>query len=162
MIVAIVLGAAVWPGARPSPTLRRRAEAGARLLLAGRADRLLLTGGEGRHPPAEALVARDRALAMGADPARLLHESRSTDTLGNLREARAILPPGTRATVIVSDRWHLPRALAIARILGLPRPEGRAAPGDLPLRRLARAVLREALAAPRSLLRATWARRSGR
>lgn len=167
MIVAIVLGAAVWPGGVPSPTLRRRTEAGVALLAAGRADRLILTGGLGRHPPAEAEAAHALALGLGADPARLVVEARSTSTLANLAEAAHLLPPETAATVVVSNRWHLPRALMIARLLGLPRPRGQAARGDLPPHRLARAVAREIAATAPSLIRAVRARprsarRSGR
>ncbi|MBM2575802.1 YdcF family protein [Jannaschia sp. Os4] len=161
MKAAIVLGAAVWPDG-PSPTLRRRTEAGVAALRHG-ADVLILTGGLGRHPPAEAEAARTLALALGAPEGRLRTETASTDTLGNLAGAIPLLPEGTARTLIVTNRWHVPRALAIARLIGLPGPAAWPVAGDLPPPALARAAARELAALPHSAWRAfRWARRSGR
>lgn len=140
--VAIVLGAAVWPGGVPSPTLRRRAEAGAALYLAGRVGRIVATGAEGRHPPSEARVIRDVVTAAGVPDVAVLLDEHSTTTLQNLVNAYALLPPDAR-TIIVSDMWHLPRARMTARRLG-HRAETQAASlsGTHPWRIL-RAALRE-------------------
>jgi uncharacterized SAM-binding protein YcdF (DUF218 family) len=136
------MGAAVWPGGVASPALRRRAEAAGRLFLDGRVVRIVTTGGIGDHPPAEAEVAAAILDELGVPRSGILIENRSTTTLGNLVETRKILGPG--ATVrIVTDSWHLPRALLTARRLRL------AASGELtPLRggnpwRITKAVIRE-------------------
>ena len=50
--VAVVLGAQVLPGGRPSPTLEARTRHAGELYGRGLADLLLPTGGEGEHPPA--------------------------------------------------------------------------------------------------------------
>ena len=50
----VVLGAAVWPGERPSPALQRRIDRGVELWQAGRAPVLVPTGGLGRYPPSAA------------------------------------------------------------------------------------------------------------
>lgn len=118
--VAVVLGAAVWAGGQPSPTLRRRAEAGARLWLEGRVRLVLACGGVGRHGPSEAEVIRDLCVAMGVPAEAVLLEAASTTTEENLRYALPLLETsGARRVVIVTDRFHLPRARMVARRMGL-------------------------------------------
>ena len=149
---AIVLGAAVWPGGVPSPSLRRRAEAAAALYRAGRVAGIVGTGGLGRHPPSEAEAIRAIVLAQGVPETAVILEDRSTNTRENLIFSRALLPEGT-AVVIVSDAWHLPRARLIARRLGLAATTARASgKGSAPHRR-AKAMLRELAALALELLR---------
>lgn len=140
--VAIVLGAAVWPGGVPSPTLRRRAEKAAALYRAGRVARIVATGGAGDHPPSEARVTRDVLAALGVPETAVILEEHSTTTLENLINARALLPEAP-PVVIVSDAWHLPRARLAARRLGMDAEAAAATlKGAHPLR-LLRAALRE-------------------
>ena len=47
--VIVVLGAAVWPGAQPSPALQRRILHAVDLLQRGYAAHLLVTGGVGKY-----------------------------------------------------------------------------------------------------------------
>ena len=54
--VIVVLGAAVWPGGQPSPALQCRVLHAVDLLQRGYALHLLVTGGVGQYPPAEAEV----------------------------------------------------------------------------------------------------------
>ena len=63
--VIVVMGAAVWPSGVPSPALKRRLDHGVFLWQKRYSENLLLTGGTGRFPPAEALVMRRLALAAG-------------------------------------------------------------------------------------------------
>lgn len=121
---AIILGAAVWPGGRPSPTLRRRTEAAGRLYLEGKVCGIIATGGSGRYPPAEAEVMRDILLGLGIPTQAIILESHARSTRDNLAFAQRLLPPGAEA-YIVTDRWHMPRARLIAQRIGLP---SRAAP----------------------------------
>ncbi|MDO9525673.1 MAG: YdcF family protein [Gemmobacter sp.] len=116
---ALVLGAAVWPGGVPSPTLRRRADHAARLWSEGRVSRLIGCGGAGRHPPAEALVMRDLWRAAGVPDSAIAVETASTTTLENLRFALPLLRNPAGPVVIVTDRYHACRARLIARHLGL-------------------------------------------
>ncbi|MEM9013113.1 MAG: ElyC/SanA/YdcF family protein [Pseudomonadota bacterium] len=155
MHAVIVLGAAVWPGGVASPTLRRRAEAGAAVFLRSEADWLVLTGGAGRHPPAEAEVAAEIARVVGIPAERLIQEDRSTRTVENLAFARDLLAArGCHRATIVSDGYHLPRALLAARLLGL-QATAAAAPDPRGERRgLALKVAREALALPATAFQA--------
>jgi len=118
--VALVLGAAVWAGGAPSPTLRRRALCGAALVLNGRADRLIGCGGVGLHPPAEAEVIAQLCRDAGVPEARIGREAASRSTWDNIALARPMLDAlGARRVVIVTDWYHAPRAVLIARVLGL-------------------------------------------
>ena len=134
---AIVLGAAVWPGG-PSPTLLRRTRHGAGLVLSGRAGRLVCTGGVGRHGPAEAAAAARIAAEMGVPSASVSTETASRTTWENLRGALPLLP-GT-SVLIVTDRWHMPRALMIARRLGLDAAGSPCPAGSRPAQRLRMAI----------------------
>jgi uncharacterized SAM-binding protein YcdF (DUF218 family) len=116
----LLLGAAVWPGGRASPTLARRTRWAARLWHASAASAIVPCGGTGKHSPSEADVMR-RLLIEDGVPAAVIHpETRSTSTAENIAYARPILKDlGLGAVLIVSDAYHLPRAALIARRLGL-------------------------------------------
>jgi uncharacterized SAM-binding protein YcdF (DUF218 family) len=106
----------------------RRLDCGIRLLQAGAAPLLLLSGG-GSGPVPEAEIMRRMALARGVPDAALLVEPRSRDTVENAREsARLLRPRGGRSVVLVSDRVHLPRAALLFRLAGL-RVAGRVGSG---------------------------------
>lgn len=66
--------------------------------------------------------------SAGVPPEAILPEAHSTNTRENIRFARDLLAlRGESDVVIVSDAYHLPRALVIARRLGL-RATGSAPP----------------------------------
>lgn len=118
--VVIVLGAAVWAGGEPSPTLVRRTRHGARSVLAGAAPVLLVTGGVGVHPPAEAVVMRRIALEAGVRDDAVIVEDTAADTLASGRACAAIMRArGWSRALIVTDDYHLPRTVMIFRWLGV-------------------------------------------
>ena len=134
--VIIAMGAAVWPGGRPSPALRRRTLHAVQALHAGRGARLVVTGGLGKHPPAEAQVMRQLAHDAGVPPACILVEDRATSTLQSaLYCTRLLRQHGWSSALIVTDRYHLPRALLVFRSLGI-RALGSAPTGSRYSRRL--------------------------
>lgn len=115
----IVLGCATRPDGRPSAALTRRALAGASLLKQGRVGQLILSGGVGSQR-SEARAMYDVLTEAEADPSRLLLEERSHSTYQNLLYSRSILQGiGARSVVLITERYHLGRALLIARDLGL-------------------------------------------
>ena len=152
----IVLGAAVRAGGGPSPTLLRRTRHGARLVLAGEAPVLMVTGGVGVHAPAEALVMRDIAMKDGVAEDAIVIEDTATDTLSSGRACAAIMRSrGWSRALIVTDDFHLPRAVMIFRWLGV-EARGSAAPGtrqDLGWRRWCYFRLRDLAAWPWTVLR---------
>lgn len=127
--VAIVLGAAVWPGGVPSPWLAYRLGAAAGLYLAGLVDAVVVSGDgrcEWRDEPA---VMRDHLVRVGVPVEAIVLDRAGLDTYDTCVRALTVL--GVRRAVLVSQDFHVPRAVAIARAVGL-RADGA---GDLLARR---------------------------
>lgn len=132
---AVVLGAAVWGHARPSPVLERRLRAALELYRRGRVEYIATTGGVGRgtheHPLAEGVASQRWLVRHGVAPERVLIEDRSHNTVENLRFIAPTLRAHRINTVfVVSDGYHLGRALVIARDAGL-RAEAIACDGSV-------------------------------
>jgi uncharacterized SAM-binding protein YcdF (DUF218 family) len=118
--VILVLGAAVWPGERPSPILLSRIQKGVELYHQGYADTLILSGGLGGNPPSEAEAMRRVAVQMGVPDAAIVLEDRSHSTQENIRNTAAIMAAhGWSSALVVSDPYHLYRACRMARDAGI-------------------------------------------
>ncbi len=116
----IVLGSAVWPGERPSPSLAARTQHALALYHAGYATHLILCGGIGVNPPSEAEVMRRMAIGAGVPASALVLEDQSHSTEENLANAKRLMEArGWHRAIIVSDPFHLLRAEIIARDLGI-------------------------------------------
>lgn len=116
----IVLGAAVHPGGTPSPALHRRIAHAAALMRENAAPAMIVTGGLGDHPPEEAVVMRDTAAAMGVPENRIIMEPIAATTYDSAVHCLPILKAhGWRTALIVSDAYHLPRALLLFRAFGV-------------------------------------------
>ena len=151
----VVLGAAVRRDGTPSPALARRIALAARLHREGVALTVIASGGLGRHPPAEAQAIRDGLLAAGVPHAAVIEEDRARSTYENARNSIAIMRArGLRRAVVVTDAFHLPRALMTFRRLGMPAV-GRGArfTAGTPAWTRALAWAREVLALPVYLVR---------
>ncbi|KEP71339.1 hypothetical protein DL1_07020 [Thioclava dalianensis] len=118
MTCAFILGAAVWPGGRPSPTLERRSLHAAQMYHAGRVSRIMCCGGLGRNAPSEADVMVEILTGAGVPRTAILIEDRSTTTRENIAFGLERLGMSDEI-VLVTDGYHAPRARAIARSLGI-------------------------------------------
>ena len=121
---ALVLGAKTKDNVM-SNALRARVDYAIELYQTGQVGAVIFTGGFRDKDPAreqsESALARDYAVQRGVPTQRIWIEQRSTTTLENLREAQAIVnAQGFAQVALVSDRWHLARAQAMARDLDLP------------------------------------------
>ncbi len=121
---ALVLGAKTQDNVM-SNALRARVDYAIELYQTGQVGAVIFTGGFRDKDPAreqsESALARDYAVQRGVPTQRIWIEQRSTTTLENLREAQAIVnAQGFAQVALVSDRWHLARAQAMARDLDLP------------------------------------------
>ena len=153
----VILGAAVWPDEQPSPTLRRRINAAAHLWHKGGFDRIIASGGLGKHPPSEAEVMRRLLRAADVPSDAILLEDRSvstrTNAINTLELARA--QQITHLT-IVTDGYHGPRAWVTFKALGATPFRTYSAARSHPRPRLSltlRQTLREVIALPVYIVR---------
>lgn len=156
----IVLGAPPLGPGVPGPALERRLEHGIAVFTAKGAAYLVPSGGVVGAPPAEAEIMRTLAVAQGVPEARILVEDRARNTFENALYTGLIMRERNwRRVVVVTDRFHMPRALYVYRRLGL-EVSGDAVrarqPGSLPTR--LRLYAREVLA----FARCAWLFRIGR
>lgn len=127
----VVLGAAVVAPGVPGPALVRRLDHGIATFRAAGASYLVLSGGEVMHPPAEAEVMRRLALERGVRETAVVVEDRARNTFENALYSGSILRQrGWQRVIVVTDGWHLRRALYAFHRLGLaasgsgvPRPD---------------------------------------
>lgn len=112
---AIVLGAAAYHK-KPSPVFQARIDHAVKLYKSGRVQKVLLTGGFGKNAKyAESEVAYQYCLGQGIKEEDLLLEKVSETTEQNLIQAdKLMLENSLDSALIVSDPWHLKRALAMA------------------------------------------------
>lgn len=113
----LVLGAGVRNDGSPSDMLRDRIDTGMSLYLSDAAPKLLMSGDHGKEGYDEVNVMRDRALAAGAESADVFMDHAGFSTYDSLYRARDVF--GVKRVIIVTQSYHLPRALYIARSLGL-------------------------------------------
>jgi uncharacterized SAM-binding protein YcdF (DUF218 family) len=137
----VVLGAAMAAPGVPGPALVRRLEHAVGVYVYRNAGFLLVSGGLVGPPPAEAHVMRDLAVARGIATARILVEDQARNTFENaVYSGRIIRARGWSNVVVVTDGFHLRRALFVFRRLGL-RVTGDAVPRPPRMSRLAWARL---------------------
>ncbi|MDG4648781.1 YdcF family protein [Roseibacterium sp. SDUM158017] len=113
----------------PDAASARRARACAGLHAAGAAPVVVFTGyGNARYSAAEAMA--DVARAAGVPEAAILVEPRARSTIQNAAFGLAALGRGADRVIVVSDPFHLPRAWAIFRLLGVGDVTLRAPPRE--------------------------------
>lgn len=113
----IVLGARV-NGRVPSGALTQRIWAAEEYLRANPDTLCIASGGQGDDEEiSEAYCIREKLTELGVDPDRILLEDRSTDTVSNLANSLALMPADTRTVGVVTNDFHIFRALCTARQL---------------------------------------------
>ena len=113
----LVLGAGVREDGTPSHMLRDRIDTGVMLYEMQAAPKLLMSGDHGRVEYDEVNVMRDRALDAGVPSADVFMDHAGFSTYDSLYRARDVF--AAKRVIIVTQAYHLPRALYIARTLGL-------------------------------------------
>ncbi|MBV9851185.1 MAG: YdcF family protein [Armatimonadetes bacterium] len=110
MPVAVVFGAA-------REVVQDRVQTGVDLYKAGKVRKLLLTGDNYRPGYNETDAMRRMAVAAGVPARDIVCDDAGLRTYDSLYRARDIF--GVRRAILVTQRYHLPRALYLARHLGL-------------------------------------------
>lgn len=115
--VAVVFGAGVRPDGLPSPMLADRVEAAVALYQQGRVQRLLMTGDNSSTHYDEVSVMKQYAVAHGVPAADITLDYAGFSTYESCYRARAIF--GVQQAVLVTQRYHLARAVYTCRALGV-------------------------------------------
>ncbi len=113
----LVLGAGVWSDNRPSPMLEDRLQFGVKLYQNGTSSRLLMSGDHGRKNYDEVNVMKQYAMAEGIPSTHIFMDHAGFSTYESLYRARDIFEADK--VVIVTQKYHLYRALYIADRLGI-------------------------------------------
>lgn len=115
--VAIVFGASVKPNGEPSQMLADRVDAAVALYKEGKVQRLLMTG-DHRSPDYDEVGAmKRRALAQGVPEDRIDLDGAGYRTYDSTYRAKAVF--GITEAILVSQSYHLPRALFLASSFGI-------------------------------------------
>lgn len=121
---AMVLGSHVFPTGRPSRELAARLETGRQLYRAGLARRIIVSGlAEPGYDEPDAMAAWLEI--RGVAPGDVVIDRGGYRTAASMADAVAA---GVQSLLVVSQRYHLPRALYLARhaglqAIGVPAPD---------------------------------------
>lgn len=128
----IILGAQ-WKTTGPSYVLQKRLDKAIEYLNANPETKVIVSGGQGYNEPVSEAEGMKGYLAdAGIDPERILAEDASTNTTQNLIYSGELLNKSEDSVVVVTNNFHMFRALAIAKKQGYLHVEGLSA-GTFPL-----------------------------
>ncbi|MGW0783425.1 SanA/YdcF family protein [Streptomyces sp. NPDC002913] len=114
--VAVVFGAGLWQG-RPSPYLAHRLDAAAELYRAGKVRVVLVTGDNSRVEYDEPDAMRAYLTGRGVPDGRIVSDYAGFDTWDSCVRAKRIF--GVDRAVLVSQGFHIRRAIALCRSAGI-------------------------------------------
>lgn len=147
--VAIVLGAFVLPNGTLSSVLRGRVDSAVALYKEGKVSKLLMTGDNGSKRYDEVTAMKKYAMAAGVPDIAIVRDYAGFRTFDSCYRAKHVF--GVDRAVVVTQRFHLPRAIYIARHVGIDTV-GFIAPDNMSRRSLVTLMFREGLATPDALL----------
>lgn len=118
---AVVLGGAVWGPHMPSPDLKARLDAAAELYKKGDARKIAVTGGTRRFNTYESAIGAWYLRSIGIPASAIITEDKTLNTLEQVIYVKRYLMDKLKMknVVIVSDSWHLPRALLMCKWLNV-------------------------------------------
>lgn len=152
---ALVLGAGVKDDGSPSDVLRDRLDVALSLYRHGRVERILVSGDHRAESYDEPNAMRRYLEAHGVPREAIFMDHAGFDTYSSVWRAKHVF--GAERVIVVTQDFHLPRALFVARSLGM------AAEGASADRRLYRGIawlhVRETISRTKAFLDVTVARR---
>lgn len=113
----MILGAGVRNNSTPSPMLRDRLEEGLRLYKAGVASKILVSGDHGQENYDEVNVMKKYLMEAGVPDEDIFMDHAGFSTYESMYRARDVF--GVKKMIIVTQEYHMYRALYIAERLGL-------------------------------------------
>ena len=116
-VPVLILGAGVLPDREPTQVLEGRLETAVRLYQSGKVKWFLVSGDNRAANYNEPMAMRRWLLKHGIPPTHIVSDYAGRRTHDSLKRARSIF--GISRIVVVTSDFHLPRALFIARHLGM-------------------------------------------
>ncbi len=120
----LLLGARVYPDGRVSPVVEDRVRTAVDVYRAGGAKKILVSGDHGTKYYDEVDTIRKRLTAAGVPDEDIFLDHAGFNTYDSLYRARSVF--GADSLIVVTQRFHLPRALFLADRFGI-KAEGVAA-----------------------------------
>ena len=115
--VAVVFGAGLWRDGSPTPVLRDRVETAVELYNSGKVLRILMSGDNIFENYNEPAAMRDYALSLGIPEDVVILDPSGHRTYDTCYRAKHIF--GLERVILVTQGFHLPRALYTCNVLGL-------------------------------------------
>ena len=137
--VALVLGAMVYPDGTPSPFLAARLDVAHRLYQAGKVRVVVVSGDNMAKEYNEPEAMRTYLINAGMPAEAVIADYAGFDTYDSC--ARALRIFGVEELILVTQSYHLPRAVATCRALGVDAT----GVGDQSARQYARSWIRGAI-----------------
>ena len=116
--VAIVFGAGLWRNGTPTPVLIDRVTEAANLYFSGKVEKLLMSGDNRFVDYNEPEAMRQLALSLGVPDAAIVLDYAGRRTYDTCYRAKAIF--GVTEAILVTQAFHMPRAIYTCNRLGLP------------------------------------------
>jgi SanA protein len=114
--VVVVFGAGLWRDGTPSAVLRDRIATAAKLYFTGRTEKLLMSG-DNSFGYNEPVAMRDYALGLGIPAQDIVLDYAGRRTYDTCLRAREIFQ--VDSAILVTQAFHLPRALYVCNQLGV-------------------------------------------
>jgi vancomycin permeability regulator SanA len=115
--VALVLGAQIYPDGTPSPYLKGRLDTAKRLYDAGKVRAILVSGDNGDKHYNEPDGMRNYLIRKGVPATQVIADYAGFDTYDSCVRAKRIF--GVDRLTVVTQGYHLPRAITTCRLIGL-------------------------------------------
>lgn len=109
---AIILGAGVYQDGRLTPVLEGRVNTAIELYRAGLVKKILMSGDNGSRYYNEVSPVHNYLLEAGVPPEDIFLDYAGFDTYDTMYRARAVF--GVESAIVVTQNFHLPRAVFIA------------------------------------------------
>ena len=113
----MVLGCQVKEGGEPSNMLRDRLQRGVEVYQYGASEKLLMSGDHGRTDYNEVETMKQYAIDEGIDSENVFMDHAGFSTYESISRAKEVF--GVKRMVIITQEYHLYRALYIAEKLGI-------------------------------------------
>ena len=113
----LIFGCGVWDDGTPTPMLSDRLKTGIEIYNAGGGDRLLMSGDHGRADYDEVNAMKKFAVDRGIESGAVFMDHAGFSTYESVFRAKEVFK--AKKVILVTQEYHLYRALYVAKALGL-------------------------------------------